>query len=123
MRPDQKTFRIGTLTQTLLHYGIHAEPSAIRFWEKEFAIKPKRSKKGHRFYTQEDIDRFIQIHDLLHTKKFTIAGAKQLLLHSDQPPRIKIPSRNEPVQNHSKNHLISTLTEIKNQLTRIKNLV
>ena len=38
--------------------------SLIRFWEKEFdIIKPKKNKKGNRFFTKEDIENFHLIID------------------------------------------------------------
>ena len=51
----------------------------IRFWEKEFEIKPKRSCGGQRFYTQRDFDVFKEIKRLLYEKGFTIAGARSQL--------------------------------------------
>ncbi|HAU30157.1 MAG: Transcriptional regulator [candidate division TM6 bacterium GW2011_GWF2_43_17] len=123
MRVSKKTFRIGTLAQTLADQGVHAEPSAIRFWEKEFSIQPKRSKKGHRFYTQEDINRFITIYDLLHNKKFTIAGAKKLLAEGPavETNRIKIQRLDENHKNTA--HICSLLSTMKTQLIALKKIL
>lgn len=122
MRISKKTFRIGTLTQTLANQGVLAEPSAIRFWEKEFSIKPKRSKKGHRFYTQEDIDHFILIHDLLHKKKYTIAGAKQFLNKQKFSPAAKDQSGQLQAEKSETNpHQL--LAIIKDHLVQIRSLL
>lgn len=40
--------------------------SLIRFWEKEFdIIKPKKNKKGNRFFTLQDIDNLRLIYHLV----------------------------------------------------------
>ena len=68
---EKKRFRIGELSKKL-----HLESSVIRFWEKEFAISAQRSDGQQRYYTEEDFNKFSLIKELLHVKKFTIAGAK-----------------------------------------------
>jgi DNA-binding transcriptional MerR regulator len=51
--------------------------SLIRFWEKEFdVIKPKKNKKGNRFFTKDDIDNFHLIYHLVKEKGMTLKGAK-----------------------------------------------
>lgn len=52
--------------------------SLIRFWEKEFdIIKPKKNKKGNRFFTKQDIDNFHLIYQLVKEKGLTLNGAKK----------------------------------------------
>ncbi len=52
--------------------------SLIRFWEKEFdIIKPKKNKKGNRFFTKEDIENFRLIFHLVKERGMTLAGAKR----------------------------------------------
>ena len=54
--------------------------SLIRFWETEFSeIKPRKNKKGDRFFTPADIKTILLIHFLLRQKKLTIEGAKEYL--------------------------------------------
>jgi len=54
--------------------------SLIRYWESEFDIlKPKKNKKGDRFFRPEDIKNLQLIYDLLRRQKFTIEGAKEYL--------------------------------------------
>ncbi len=54
--------------------------SLIRYWEKEFdIIKPKKNKKGNRFFTIEDIDNFYLIHELVKVRGLTLRGAKKKL--------------------------------------------
>lgn len=52
-------------------------PSLIRYWEKEFDIlKPRKNKKGTRFFTQEDIGNFHLIYHLVKERGLTIKGAQ-----------------------------------------------
>jgi DNA-binding transcriptional MerR regulator len=83
---EKKKFRIGELAKRL-----SLETSVIRFWEKEFKIQPKRSDGSQRFYTEDDLAKFTKIKELLHIKKFTIAGAKVALKenHSEFVPTKK----------------------------------
>lgn len=54
--------------------------SLIRYWETEFDIlKPKKNRKGDRFFRPIDVKNLVLIHDLLRRRKFTIEGAKEYL--------------------------------------------
>ena len=54
--------------------------SLIRYWEKEFdIIKPQKNKKGNRLFTQQDIDNFHQIYNLVKERGYTLQGAKDKL--------------------------------------------
>ena len=54
--------------------------SLIRFWEKEFdIIKPKKNKKGNRMFTNQDVDNFHLIFDLVKERGYTLEGAKKKL--------------------------------------------
>lgn len=68
-------YTIGEVSEML---GVNQ--SLLRFWETEFkTIKPKRSPKGTRYYTQKDIEEIKLIHYLLKERKLKIEGAKQIL--------------------------------------------
>jgi len=55
--------------------------SSIRYWENEFAIlKPKKNKKGDRFFRPEDVKNLKMIYHLLRERKYTIEGAKEFLV-------------------------------------------
>lgn len=43
---------------------VHVESHVLRYWEEELGLPIKRNEQGHRIYTPEDIDRFIQIKKL-----------------------------------------------------------
>ena len=82
--------------------------SLIRFWEKEFdVIKPKKNKKGNRFFTKQDIDNLHLIYHLVKEKGMTLSGAKK-----------KIKENKEDTTNNFE--VIKSLTEIKNLLLEIK---
>lgn len=54
--------------------------SLIRHWENEFdIIKPKKNKKGDRFFRPEDVKNLKLIYQLLRERKYTIEGAKEFL--------------------------------------------
>ncbi|MBK6909947.1 MAG: MerR family transcriptional regulator [bacterium] len=55
-------------------------PHVLRYWESEFPqLHPKKGRGGNRLYTEHDIALLARIQDLLHNKKFTIAGARKQL--------------------------------------------
>ena len=43
---------------------VHVESHVLRYWEEELDIPITRNQQGHRVYTQEDIERFVQIKNL-----------------------------------------------------------
>ena len=70
-----KIYRIGYVARLI---GVNS--SAIRFWEGEFRCLPsRRSAKGQRFYTDEDIKTLQRIKFLLHDRKLTLEGARRQL--------------------------------------------
>lgn len=68
-------FTIGEVAQEL---GV--ANSSIRFWEKEFGnITPRRTGKGDRLYTRDQIEQLRVIQQLVKGEGFTIEGAKARL--------------------------------------------
>ncbi|MBQ7824076.1 MAG: MerR family transcriptional regulator [Bacteroidaceae bacterium] len=54
--------------------------SLLRFWEKEFDIlSPRKSDRGTRRYSREDVDNVALIYHLVKEKKLTLAGARKQL--------------------------------------------
>ena len=63
-------------------------PSLIRFWETEFEeLRPRKSKKGNRLYTPQDVDIFRTIYHLVKERGYTIPGARELL--KQKGPQLK----------------------------------
>jgi len=82
--------------------------SLIRFWEKEFdIIKPKKNKKGNRFFTLQDIDNLRLIYHLVKEKGLTLGGARK-----------KLKENREDTSNNFE--IIKSLNEIKAMLLDIK---
>ena len=82
--------------------------SLIRFWEKEFdIIKPKKNKKGNRFFTKQDIDNFHLIYHLVKERGMTLNGAKKKLKEN----------KDDTLKNFE---VIKSLNEIKNLLIELK---
>ncbi len=66
-------FRIGEVAKKF-----NIQTSLIRYWEKEFTfIKPKKSLKGTRLFTQKDVDNFEIVYHLIKEKGMTIQGTRE----------------------------------------------
>ena len=60
---------------------LQVEASTIRFWEKEFEeyLKVDCTKGRRKRYTEENLELFSSIKELLYTEQYTIKGAKRRL--------------------------------------------
>jgi DNA-binding transcriptional MerR regulator len=75
-----RTYKIGHAAQML-----DVEPYVLRFWESEFPqLKPIRTPKGQRLYTDEHIAMIRRIKHLLYNQGLTIEGARRRLEEHDQ---------------------------------------
>jgi DNA-binding transcriptional MerR regulator len=82
--------------------------SLIRYWEKEFdVIKPKKNKKGNRFFTLTDVENFHLIYNLVKERGMTLKGAQQKMKEN----------REETMQSFE---VIQSLKGIKELLLEIK---
>ena len=43
---------------------VQVETHVLRYWEEELKLPIKRNELGHRYYTQEDVDRFMEIKNM-----------------------------------------------------------
>lgn len=43
---------------------VQVESHVLRYWEEELKLPIKRNELGHRYYTQKDIERFVQIKNM-----------------------------------------------------------
>ncbi len=70
---------------TKLYYSIgevaemfSVSKSLIRFWESEFDfLRPHKNSKGDRRFTQQNIEQFRLIYELVKERGFTLEGAKR----------------------------------------------
>lgn len=82
--------------------------SLIRYWENEFDIlKPKKNKKGDRYFRPEDVKNLKMIYHLLRERKYTIEGAKEFLKNNKTAGE--------------KHQMIESLQKIKLFLLELKN--
>ena len=85
--------------------------STLRFWEKEFdMIKPRKNKKGDRFYSKNDIAILRTIQYLTKVKGYTLQGAKTAI-------------KNNFMKEAETAAIVTTLTQIKEKLLEIKRLL
>ena len=70
--PDKLYYSIGEVAK-----AFDVNTSLLRYWEKEFPIiKPKKNKKGNRYFTSEDLKNLQMIYHLVKEKGYTLDGAK-----------------------------------------------
>jgi DNA-binding transcriptional MerR regulator len=72
--PQKLYFRIGEVAREL---GV--KPHVIRFWEKEFKLRPKKSATNQRIFSHRDVERLRAIKHLLKDEHYTIEGARKSL--------------------------------------------
>lgn len=61
------------------------EPHILRYWETIFdELSPSKNQAGKRVYTQKHLQTIFQLKELIHEKKYSTAGAKIALRHSEQ---------------------------------------
>ena len=62
------------------------KPHILRYWEREFDVKPERNSAGRRIYSEIQLERLQLIKRLVRTEKLTASGARrQLAKISAQP--------------------------------------
>lgn len=82
--------------------------SLLRYWENEFdIIKPKKNKKGDRYFRPADIKNLHLIHHLLRQRKYTMEGAKEFI-------------KNNPDKADKKFEIIKSLQKIRAFLLEIR---
>lgn len=87
-------------------YMFDVSTSLIRFYEKEFdLLHPKKSSKGNRMYTNDDIEKFKLIFHLVKEKGFTINGAKEHL--KNNTPQLEIQQKTLATLDNVKKFLLN----------------
>jgi DNA-binding transcriptional MerR regulator len=82
--------------------------SLIRYWESEFSkLKPQKSSRGDRKYTEKDIRILETIFELVKEKGYTIDGAKNAL-------------NMELAERKKKDDLVKKLLKIRSGLLQLK---
>ncbi|MGB0849711.1 MAG: MerR family transcriptional regulator [Bacteroidia bacterium] len=103
LKPNKLYYSISEVSD---HFGV--APSLLRYWEGEFSsLRPKRNKKGTRFYAQKDLEQIRRIHLLVKEKGYTLQGAKE-----------KIKTDKRKVDTNVE--VVSKLENIKSFLTKLR---
>lgn len=88
---------------------IGVTPSSIRYWESSFEeLSPKKSSKGTRLFSKEDIETVKFIHYLVKERGMTIKGVQQKLKGN----------RQDTINNWE---IVKKLQEVKEELVAIRN--
>jgi DNA-binding transcriptional MerR regulator len=101
-------YSIGEVSEML-----ELNPSAIRYYIKEFNLKIDRNKKGNLVFRQKDVDKIKQIVVLTKENGYTLSGAKEKLKSKKDKGLTS-----EEIQN-----LKNKLLEIRNKLEQLKKVL
>ena len=108
----ERTYRIGEVARLLKLEGY-----VLRFWETEFPeLRPLRTPKGQRVYTEGDVRLLRRIRFLLHEQGMTIEGARRIFLEEG--------TRGEGLSKElSQESLLAVLQEVSRELTLVRGLL
>ena len=91
------------------------EQYVLRYWESEFEqLNPQKNRAGNRIYTNKDIQIILHIKSLLREKKYTIEGAKKILINFKLEPVIVKTESEPPIENEN-----ISITQIDNKKEKI----
>ncbi len=63
------------------------EPHILRYWETRFDnLRPAKSRSGKRMYTDHDIETILRLKGLIRDKKYSTAGARQIIEDKETLP-------------------------------------
>lgn len=109
--PDKLYFRIGEVAEI-----VGVKPHVLRYWEEEFStLRPTKSRTQQRLYQRKEIDFLLQLKELLHDRRYTIAGARKFLRAGRGLPL------DDAVTDESE--LKKELIAIRNELHRLRTLL
>ncbi len=78
LRQDKNLKLYFSIREVAERFGLNE--STLRYWEKEFdELAPRKTPKGTRYYTEDDIELVRLIHHLLKVRGMTIDGARRKL--------------------------------------------
>lgn len=87
---------------------VQVESHVLRYWEEELGLPIKRNELGHRFYTEEDIKRFISIKGL--KEKGLQLKAIKLVLQDDDSFEKETEEIEKKAANTEKRTVVNALT-------------
>ncbi len=81
-----RVYRIGEAARAL-----NLQTSVLRFWEGEFPmLRPVRTPKGQRLYSERDMALLRSIQSLLHERGMTIEGARRILANDNGKAEVNV---------------------------------
>ena len=88
---------------------LNVNESLIRFWNREFdnVLNPHRNKRGVRFFTENDVETYRKIYQLVKERGYTLPGALEVL-------------KNNTTGGDENFEVIKTLSTIKQFLLELK---
>ena len=87
-----KRARKYTISVVAEQYGIH--PQTLRMYEREGLIRPSRSAKGTRYYTEEDVEQLEFILNLTRDLGVNLAGVEIILNMRDRMNQMQLEFEN-----------------------------
>ena len=95
----------------------------LRYWETEFKqLNPNKNKAGNRTYRQKDIDLIFDIKNLLYKEKFTIVGARKMLIQPTKTAKTAIATEKKVFTNSvDKKTLVKIRSDLKSILDDVQN--
>jgi len=110
--PKKQYFKIGEASEI-----VGVESHVLRYWEAEFKIiTPLRAGSRQRLYRRQDLENLLRIRDLLYTKGYTIAGARQALKELQSTGASKAASEESTISRELVDTLKKELYELKKLL-------
>ena len=95
----------------------------LRYWETEFKqLNPNKNKAGNRTYRQKDIDTILQIKNLLYKEKFTIVGARKMLMQPTKDTKVAVKTEKKVLTTGiDKKTLVKIRSDLKSILDDLQN--
>tara|TARA_Y100000748_G_scaffold54763_1_gene43111 strand:+ start:269 stop:640 length:372 start_codon:yes stop_codon:yes gene_type:complete len=95
----------------------------LRYWETEFKqLNPNKNKAGNRTYRQKDIDTILQIKNLLYKEKFTIVGARKILMQPVKDTKVAVKTEKKVLTTGiDKKTLVKIRSDLKSILDDLQN--
>src|SRR6185503_9859352 len=111
-----RTSKKYTISVVAEQYGVH--PQTLRLYEREGLIKPSRSAKGTRYYTEEDVERLELILNLTRDLGVNLAGVEIILNMREKMNRMQREFENflEYVRENVVQEMFTTDDQTKNAL-------
>ena len=96
------------------------EQYVLRYWESEFEqLKPAKNRAGNRIYTNREIKMILYIKKLLREERYTIEGAKQVLV--TYIPDVDTGEQLELLASSAEPETVSAATQPKATENRLRN--